>query len=334
MSELKRRIDGITILQSIGIFLVVLGHCVPISEVESNPSWVAWGHHFIFVFHMPLFMFLSGYLFILTTMERSISYPRFVFKKAKRLLLPYFAISSVAFIFKNILSKYALRPITPDISHYVRGMLYPLENPIILFWFLPMLFMIFLLAPGFKRLLALDNKFVMVATLVLLEIFFILNPVKIRFLNISGVAEYLVYFYAGCLFSYYFRDRVRCLGKATVAISLFLLLLAGNELLVRNPGAVLRLHLAFLGIIFSFALSYAMVGLKWNITKYIDGYSYQIYLLSWFPQVFCRILYQLGVIDYYFTVFLMLIAGLFIPVLFAKLVEKKMSPLRIVFGMK
>jgi fucose 4-O-acetylase-like acetyltransferase len=334
MSKSGNRIEGITKLQSVCIFLVVLIHSVPISEMESNPFWVVRGHHFIFIFIMPLFMFLAGYLFILTNLERDISYPRFMFKKAKRLLIPYFVIGSVAFVIKSMFSRYAVRPIAFDLTHYVRGILYPLENPIILFWFLPTLFLIFLLAPVFKRLLIMNNKFLIVAILLLLELLFILNPVRIRFLNLMGVAEYLIYFYAGCLFCFYFRDRVKYLGKAAVVLLLFVLLLAGNEILMRNQNLVLRLHLAFLGIIFSFALAYSLVGLKWNVTRYIDGYYYQIYLLSWFPQGFGRTIYKLGIIDYYFTMVLMLAAGLLIPVLCTKLVVKKMAPIRVLIGIK
>jgi len=328
------KIEGITKLQSVCIFLVILVHSIPNSVMESNPAWVMHGHHLITLFIMPLFMFLSGYLFILSNMDRVISYPRFMLKKVKRLLIPYFVISTVAFVLKCMLSKYAIRPTAFDFTHYLRGILYPLENPMILFWFLPTLFLIFLLAPAFKKLLRWNNKYMMVAILLLLELLFILNPVKIRFLNMIGVAEYLIYFYTGCLFSFYFKDRVEYLGKATVVLVLFLLLFVGNEILMRNQNPILRLHLAFLGIIFSFALAYCLAGLKWNVTKYIDGYYYQIYLLSWFPQGFGRTIYKMGYIDYYDTMLLMLVAGLFIPVLCAKLVEKKIRPMRICIGMK
>lgn len=73
---MKQREIWIDVAKGLGIILVVLGHTlIPDGIVK-----------FIFAFHMPLFFFISGYLFSFN------SYPTLnglVLKKAKQLLIPY-----------------------------------------------------------------------------------------------------------------------------------------------------------------------------------------------------------------------------------------------------
>lgn len=73
---MKRRIEWLDIAKGIGILLVILGHCLDINQA---PFQV------IFVFHMPLFMILSGYLY--TDQD---PLPILLRKKARTLLAPFF----------------------------------------------------------------------------------------------------------------------------------------------------------------------------------------------------------------------------------------------------
>jgi polysaccharide biosynthesis protein PslL len=70
---MQTRIDWIDTLKGIGILAVVIGHI-------STGYIQLW----LYLFHMPLFYFISGYLFRPSTQTR-----RFFFKKALNLLLPY-----------------------------------------------------------------------------------------------------------------------------------------------------------------------------------------------------------------------------------------------------
>ena len=53
ISGQKKRLQWIDIAKGIGIILVVIGHCNPPARIEK----------FIFSFHMPLFFFVSGYVY-------------------------------------------------------------------------------------------------------------------------------------------------------------------------------------------------------------------------------------------------------------------------------
>ncbi len=70
------RIEHIDIAKGIGICLVVIGHTAGLS---------AGLHDFIYLFHMPLFFIISGYLYHGTHND----YKSYIKKKAKRLLTPF-----------------------------------------------------------------------------------------------------------------------------------------------------------------------------------------------------------------------------------------------------
>lgn len=77
-------------IKGILIFLVVLGHVVtyiPFPHISDNYLFI-----FIYSFHMPLFIFISGYFF---DHEKRIEMKLLVPKKIRRLLLPHFSFSIV-----------------------------------------------------------------------------------------------------------------------------------------------------------------------------------------------------------------------------------------------
>jgi len=325
--KIRERIGVITKLQSLAIFLVVLGHSYPFEMIGDNPLPVSLLHQFIYSFHMPLFMVISGFLFVFTDIERKTPYVKFVLKKAKRLLLPYLVLGTIAFVIKGIFST-----VTFDFTSYAKGMINPLESPISQFWFLPTLFLIFLVAPLMKTMLKRNNHLASIGILLLFSIINILNPLEPATKN---VLSYLVFFYLGCLTSYYFREKITGLGSYPVLMGLFLVLVLCNMFSMEISQKSFDLLVAIVGIVFSVSLA-GLISIK-NMKMFssIDGYYYQIFLLSWFPQIFFRILYQMNLIGYYTTIFAMLVGGLFLPVIFSKFViEKRFPKLGIFIGLK
>ena len=54
------RLVHFDIAKAIAIILVVIGHYYP----ENAPGWYLALHSWIYTFHMPLFMFASGYIYL------------------------------------------------------------------------------------------------------------------------------------------------------------------------------------------------------------------------------------------------------------------------------
>lgn len=85
-----KRYLNFDVAKAICIILVVLGHYFP----DSSPSWYVCFRDVIYSFHMPLFMFASVFVYIATKREDE-TYIKFVTKKFKRLMLPYFTTSFI-----------------------------------------------------------------------------------------------------------------------------------------------------------------------------------------------------------------------------------------------
>ncbi len=84
-----QRIDWIDSAKGIGIILVLIGHC-------SLP-----GGSLIYMFHMPFFYIISGYLWSYEK-NRQLSLFEFVTKKLKAYIIPYFKIASICFLLYGI----------------------------------------------------------------------------------------------------------------------------------------------------------------------------------------------------------------------------------------
>ena len=76
--EKKKRIEYLDIFRSLGIIAMVMGHVGFGSEFD----------HFIHAFHMPMFFWISGFLFKHKS-KSELTFWDLVVKKAKALLLPY-----------------------------------------------------------------------------------------------------------------------------------------------------------------------------------------------------------------------------------------------------
>lgn len=115
----KERIAEFDLMKGLGILLMVVCHRLP--EVTSLYDW-------IHTFHMPLFVFISGYLF------RPRSFRQLVERSAKRLLLP-FSVVFLLFLLADGNSR----------TLHVQSLLSS-NPPLWVVWFLPSLFVTQILA--------------------------------------------------------------------------------------------------------------------------------------------------------------------------------------------
>ena len=128
------------ILSVIGICFVVFGHLR--NDLSSLGTFYGWFPYYSF--HMPLFLFISGYFFR-NPAEKEFGLPllRFLRKKALSLLVPYYVINGLFLLLNQSLTGlgFACYPYTP-----LSFLLMPLSNcqPVtwsIPTWFLPALFL-------------------------------------------------------------------------------------------------------------------------------------------------------------------------------------------------
>jgi fucose 4-O-acetylase-like acetyltransferase len=137
-----KRIVAVDIAKAICIILVVIGHYFP----DNSPEWYIMLHNLIYTFHMPLFMFASGYIYMETWKDES--YGRFISKKIRRLMIPYFTMSVLVVTIK-LLSQNIVLVEDPVSWHSYLAILYS-TSAADFFWFIWALFIIFLIIPLFK----------------------------------------------------------------------------------------------------------------------------------------------------------------------------------------
>ena len=286
MRESSDRLEWISFLQVFAIILVVIGHSFYHHEDNIVYEW-------IYSFHMPLFFFISGHL-LHVSVKRS-GKPlgeyfglRALAKKARRLLLPYWLISSLVFVPKAFLGNFAGREVDFSWAGYAHMLFYPNDNVISIYWFLPTLFLVFCIAyVGGKVSLVLKSRYWILPVLVasyFLAIFF--PRYSLEILNYPGVIAFLFYFVLGYAFDVEFvraqllkDNRVKPVPAMAfgVVMSMAFYVYPGHDW--NHP------FYGFTGIIMSLCLAglYCQMGLRFFRPFY--GSTYAIYLFSWFFQV-------------------------------------------------
>ena len=316
-------LEEIQVLYGFAIILVVVGHAlVFMNDYQLVPVFFRFLYDLIYIFHMPLFFAVAGYLFVYTNRSCEFRYGVFVLKKAKKLIIPYLLISSIVFLPKAVLNSYALRPVNFSMAGYVRSLLYSGESPILNYWFLPVLFIVYSIFALSGRSIEIYRKPIMVALLsIALFSCNIIRPLRpVHIFYISDVCSYLIYFWIGCML-YFFRDR-----KLGIRYSFWLwavLLIAGACLYEVTRNQMVKFIGALVGILFSFSLAEIIVGNARKILRWFGKYVFQIYLLSWFFETGIRIvLYQMLGINYYIVMALTIVVGLFVPIFLTVLLNR------------
>lgn len=316
----------IAFLQVWAIVLVCLGHSL------FDPHATLYIHRWIYAFHMPLFMFLSGYLLVYACNGKNkevrdiewFGREQFLLKKAKRLLLPYFFISTLVYVPKCLLSAYALRPVDLSFRAYAHMLLYPWDNVIKFFWFLPTLFIITLLTVGLVKVFGIrrENMFAYGIVFVILLFLKIVNPLEgVAFLNLDGVIGYWLFFWSGFVFFFIQGNIERRLHLEREWVCA-LLGIVFSGLIYYFPDAsfpLVRLSYTFLGILFSLSISKLYLNYHARWADHLFGSSYAIYLFSWFPLVAIQFIVQRFGLSWQLGLAIALIMQIYIPFLLYKL---------------
>lgn len=172
------KLEWVLIAKGLGIVLVVAGHFWP----ADSPAYWTEVRRVIYTFHMPLFFFLSGWLYE----YGKYSYRDLMYAKTQRLLYPFAAIAVLFFLVK-----------------FTAGMFFVLENPLVYsdlytilvnpilsyipsLWYLHSLFIIFVIYPILRRF---------ISDVLLLIIFTGLNISLDRDVSLCGTMLYNIPFF-------------------------------------------------------------------------------------------------------------------------------------------
>lgn len=309
MTSSKDRIGFIATARCIGILLVVFGHSFPFNV--SIPPVLSKVNAFIYAFHMPLFLFLSGYLLIRNTRPAG-SYIR---RRGIRLLLPYFVLSVAAFVPKVLIQQYLNESVEFSLWYLVKTELIPRDNVWGHFWYIPVVFFlscfgVLIIKPMRKHRVA--GWAVLAASYILL-----FAPQATDWFALEDLRKTTFFFILGMVVAD--RDpetRVvsnRCwLLAFPGAIALFA---AANTTLTNSLIACLMIgFVLYIGT--RFPLN------KESVFAAVETHSYSIFLLSWPAQavleIACNKILHLPVM---LTMGMMFLGGIALPLACVKIVS-------------
>lgn len=317
---MKKTYNSINIIKGICIILVVFVHSLP--NINSDkPNFnsnqiIEFIYNFCFLFFMPLFFFVSGFLsnkVLAFDKKQSIIYIK---NKFKKLMIPYIIISILGVIVKLGLSSFALRKV--NLYNIIASILfYPWDGAIKLLWFIYTLFIISIITILLRK--------ISVKLLIIIFTLTTILPIQFgSFMNLDGILQYTIYYYLGIYFFDFYEKYKNFKFKHIISIGAFIILIIMNNIKVYEIYNSFFIFItSILGIIcfVSFSMLIENVRLS-KFLSFLGKHSFDIYLFSWFFQSFFRIsLFQILKINYNITFVFMFIGG-FLPLILTAFIKK------------
>jgi fucose 4-O-acetylase-like acetyltransferase len=324
----KGSIQEIILLRGLTIMLVVLGHANIAKQI--TPQWFMFLKEVVYSFHMPVFLIISGFLFIYTSWDkRELKWQEFMIKKVKRLVLPAIVLLSFAFVLRCQLA-YMKGADFQELYwlNYLKMFIYKEYLPIEFYWFTFCLIGIFVFGKGMWYVMKKQN---LIMGVWITAIFLILNlfTINVQILYIAFIAKNLLYFWMGCI-AYIAIEKCRIGFTCNrMKAGLFSCLLGGGLFAINryapfhnnSIGGLLSV-LCGLGCC-AFGIRF-LRGYPTSLLYVLGNYSYQVYLMSWFfHRMVETICFQVLKLGFFITFPLSFCCALMGPVLLAKLVERK-----------
>jgi fucose 4-O-acetylase-like acetyltransferase len=270
------RYNWIDSLKGFGVILVILGH------LPTSPDL----HKYIFSFHMPLFFFISGYLF---NQKKYLQAGKFITSRVRSLLFPYFSLTFVSYLI-FMLTNYSpsqgrfFLPYEGNLSKTIYSTLYASFNfehsysvifngPL---WFLPCLFVtsifFYVLFKAFNKSL---YSFIEAIVIVSLIGYSSINYLPQALPWSIDIALSAVTFYsAGYLFRNYFQEEFFKVAKIIIT-PLILISLSSiyTDITDLNLWKFSENYLTFYLIAFSGIFSYMYIFSRIRSSRFLEYYG-------------------------------------------------------------
>ena len=307
-------------LQIIGIILVVVGHSFhDYPDGCGGKSLLIYG--MMYSFRMPLFMFVSGFLMIYTTLQRGNppSWRKFTLGKVKRLMVPFVVLSLVTFVPRSLLSFYADDPVELSLSSLADSLLYQDSLVIPYFWFLQSsftllvgLYLVFILFGSDGK----NDKVLYVSLILFFLVLGVLGPGLSGLFSLDNTVKFGLYFVIGASYCR-FRKYVDSIIPWTRLCFLLGSMLVWALLYFLLDDTLLMPLCSLSGIIMCVSLSKVMVSRGIRFLDHLVGANYIIFLLSWYFNVLTQqILHGFVELPWFVYTAMSLVSGIYVPWLF------------------
>ena len=257
MSNNKTREIWVDYVKVFACVFVVLGHffqSMTISGILPAGALYNWFNYSVQQFHVPLFFICSGYLFSKYSSVRTLGeYKRNIYKKALNLGVPYLFFSTVSWVMKTVFSS--------SVNSEVGPLWYSLfVSPILGYWFLYCLLLIFMISPTIKT--KKEGAVLLVIALIMRVVWIFTGD--FTFIEASAVLRYFIWFVIGGILSRFDLTAI-FKNKAMTACGFILaaLFIAGS-IAVSKLGLKNGFIDLALGLIMCFGVIFVIGGLFYN----------------------------------------------------------------------
>ena len=248
----QSRIEWIDSAKGIGILCVVFAHICANGYIAD----------FIYLFHMPLFFFIGGYLYKPTD-----DYKGYFVKKVKHLLIPYFVFLVILQFGEMLTPSYNDKIYTHIYNSIYGGRL--LSGWTGVFWFITCFFLsqqIFSLIMRVKRPYI---KYIMFALLLFAYINYLYMPDMLFPWSVNNILYTVPIFY----FGYIFRDMENRINKRLLLVTILVVIVAVS--LYFYPSMQIRIKETLYGVPYiSFASGILIIVSVIMFSKYISQYRW------------------------------------------------------------
>lgn len=321
--------------------MVVIGHYFP----DNSPGWYVLIRVFIYSFHMPLFMFASGYLYMAT--RKNESYSDFLLRKIKRISIPYFTVSVLVVTIKLLSQDVAY--VENPITWYTYIEIFYSPSAAVFFWFIWALFILFLIVPLF---VSKESRLILFFISIIIK--FLPIPLPDIFC-LPNVKDMLVFFMMGVILVdhqaiLHTALKIPAIIVYILFMGLFSLRIVSRDLLLSDTHPewfinIVNEIISYLGIFSVYRLSVSISHFKNYITNWLliaGTHSFIIYLLHTTFMGFVKALvHKLPSLTETQNQFVfisvaisIIITGIVFPILLNNWILRKNKVLSFLFGIK
>lgn len=317
MQQSKKRIEWVDYLKAFACFLVILGHLIQslqkagIDNYDNITSFINW---FIYLFHMPLFMCMSGFLFCKTKKEfNPKNYGKFVLKKSINLAVPYFTFYLI-YLGLNILFSSSVND-----AKGKEELLGIFNNPMPPYWFLYALLSIFIVIPLIEKIFN-NNRYLTLTLLIILKIISVFFLTPVYFIN--SIMTYGIYFYIGCFIKEKWEmPKYLCALETALYLIASILIYKFNDSINKYLMSFIKIGFAVFGILILVQIFQHIK--KSKILDTFKKYTFQIFVLHTIFAAGIRIvLLKLGVTNYIVHFAVGILFSIYVPVLISIISER------------
>lgn len=195
----RKWLGDIERLKGLAIILVVWGHTYD----AAFPVWAIDLRKAIYAFHMPLFMFLSGYVFVYVGAHKlKGSLSAYTSKRAKRLLIPFFIMAAIVILGKFFAGQFVSvdKPVNDLLLSVQHVFIHTEQSPSMFVWYLIVLFYFSIGTTFLFSRMNVSLNILFAASIIMfgLHVVMFYSDAILDYIYINRIFMFYAFFMAGC----------------------------------------------------------------------------------------------------------------------------------------